>query len=761
MKPPLTRSLAFRIPALIFLMGTAAMVVAVGLRLQNSLETLEEGELSHAREIGLHMTSGLEAALRRGDSSAARATVEGANTSRNLRFAVHVDLGGEVRFASRRTLVGTPLAELLEPEELVRVDESVERRRSRCVLVDGGEAVQAMFPIFLEVQSGPQSEPASSGLLVFELDISARREAAFRRALGEGALLSVLLSALCLGLWLYLRRTLIGPLERIGAFATSIAEGSVVDTPEVQGSDELARLAQRLSEMAAALGERAQHLRESRERFRSLVESTQDWVWELDEADRFVYVSPAVETILGAPPEQWLGRAITDGVVEADSEAFLEALRGTRPVALAEAVHRHADGRSIHLEHAISPRLDAADRRVGCRGIARDVTDRNEHEESLLRSQKLEALGRLAGGVAHDFNNLLTAILSNVELARGDLARHDTGLELVEIDEIEEAARRAASLTGQLLAFSRKQILRRTRFRPTDHLSDMRVLLERLVGESCELEFDLSATGWVHMDTSHLEQIALNLVLNARDAMPGGGHIFLAARDGVAEDGAPEVWIEVADEGPGIAAEDRDRIFDPFFTTKPTGEGTGLGLSTVQGIAQTLGARIDLDSEPGRGTRFRVALPAAEAEPPAPLSSTGTDEPEADRLVGNLVLCEDQAAVRASVARLLRDAGHTVCICATGEEASAELSRRHTRGEPVDLLVTDVVMPDKNGSELAHEFRDRFPGRPILFVSGYTSVIQDIDDESFPEADFLAKPFRAEELLRVVRDLLSRGVRWG
>jgi len=389
-------------------------------------------------------------------------------------------------------------------------------------------------------------------------------------------------------------------------------------------------------------------------------------------------------------------------------------------------------------------------------GVVTDITSRRSLEVQLRQSQKMEALGQLAGGVAHDFNNLLTAIMGYgrfaLESATGTTQRHD-------IEEIVKAASRAAALTKQLLAFSRRQVVETTVFDLNLLIVDMATMLRRMIGADIELATTL-APGLSHVraDRSQLEQVVMNLVINARDACGAGGHIRLItqavdvdsslAASTPALKRAPYVTLTVIDNGSGMDEATKARLFEPFFTTKPRGQGTGLGLATVYGIVVQCGGAIRVESELGRGSTFIVYLPREER---AARAEDGAVETPVTTSIKTVLLVEDEQAVRELVRVILERAGHRVVEAATPETAIAQFDTM----ESVDLLLTDVVMPEMSGFDLFHTLAERRPSLRVLFISGYTDYAMFEPTIADKGAAFLEKPFSAEALIGKVRDVLG------
>jgi two-component system cell cycle sensor histidine kinase/response regulator CckA len=396
---------------------------------------------------------------------------------------------------------------------------------------------------------------------------------------------------------------------------------------------------------------------------------------------------------------------------------------------------------------------------------ALDTTDLRLVQEQLAQSQKMNAVGQLAGGVAHDFNNVLQAIIGYCDLL---LANHrPTDPSFQDIMQIKQNANRAASLVRQLLAFSRRQTLRPEILHLIDRLSDLSMLLKRLLGERIELDLSHGRDLWsVKADVNQFEQVVVNLAVNARDAMPDGGKLAIRTRNVPASEAATlgvsgmpaadYVLVEVSDSGTGMPPDVVEKIFEPFFTTKEVGKGTGLGLSTVFGIVKQSGGFIDVESLLGQGTTFRIYLPRhlPEAEgPPEEQRPDAVRRPAQDLTgQGTILLVEDEDPVRAVNARALAARGYTVLEAASGVEALAIIQER---GEPVDLVVSDVVMPEMDGPTLLRELRMIYPDLKVIFVSGYA---EDAFKKNLPEGEsfnFLPKPFSLRQLVETVKQSLA------
>ena len=390
--------------------------------------------------------------------------------------------------------------------------------------------------------------------------------------------------------------------------------------------------------------------------------------------------------------------------------------------------------------------------------LIEETTARKELEQQLAQSQKMEAIGRLAGGVAHDFNNLLTVIKSYstilLDALEGDPRRED-------VEEIAASADRAAALTRQLLAFSRRQMLQPRPIELNSVVTEIEKLLRRLIGEDVVLQTLLEPDLWlVNADPGQIEQVVMNLAVNARDAMPAGGRLTIQTANGTVPALAGDRWLEpgtyvtlsVSDTGVGMSPEIRTHLFEPFFTTKERGKGTGLGLSTVYGIVKQSGGDISVTAEPGRGATFTIYLPKL-AEGNGARSASDAGAHAIPRGNETILLVEDDPALRALAERILRSYGYTVLVASTGARA---LSLMAEHPEPIDLLATDVVMPEMSGNELVERIARVRPGLPVLFMSGYTD--DDVVRRGLTDghAAFLQKPFTPEQLAFKVREVLDR-----
>jgi two-component system cell cycle sensor histidine kinase/response regulator CckA len=492
------------------------------------------------------------------------------------------------------------------------------------------------------------------------------------------------------------------------------------------------------------------------------VNAAVDAVVITDRAGTIVWVNPAFTTITGFTAEEAIGRNPRDLVKSGAHPAeFFTDLWNTLlagKVWHGEITNRRKDGRRYPEEQSITPIKDASGGISHFVAIKRDLTAEKQTQEQLFQAQKMESIGLLAGGIAHDFNNLITTINVTADLASVRL-REDDRLR-ADFDRIREAGERAASLTRQLLAFGRRQMMTREVLCLAEVVAKMQDMLSRLIGEDIELTMALSdGQGSVLADRGQLEQVIMNLALNARDAMPTGGALTIETRDVELDEtfagthslvcAGPHVMLAVSDAGVGMDADTQARIFEPFFTTKEVGKGTGLGLATVYGIVKQSGGSIWVYSAPGSGTTFKIYLPRVHGVQPSPQA-----RPTAVAMRGTetILVVEDEEVLRILTRRLLEMVGYTVLTAGSGEEALLALARH---GGPVHLVLTDVVMPGITGRELAVRLETTHPGLKVLYTSGYTDDVilrKGLLDRT---NNFISKPFSMKDLTRKVRQVLD------
>ena len=556
-----------------------------------------------------------------------------------------------------------------------------------------------------------------------------------------------------------------GRLQQMDAAVRALGRGEFHQRVNVGGRDEIGRLARVFNDMSARLSDLYETLQRSEAQFRSLIENVSDFIAIVQSDGSITYASPSFDREVGAGSSV-VGRNIFDLTVPEDRSAVEHLLSTVQargrpgdetPPAEAEFRIRRPAGGPRMLEASATNLLH----HPAVKGIvvnARDVTERRRLEEQLMRAQRMEAIGTLSGGVAHDFNNILTVILGHTEVLLN--APESSSRISDHLQSIDEASRRASALTRQLLAFSRKQVLQPKVFNLNTLILDLDKMLRRMISEDIELRTVTDPNlGATKADQGQIEQVVMNLVVNARDAIHHGGRITIETNNVVLDEEyvrthpdartGPHVVLAVSDTGEGISPEILPHIFEPFFTTKEVGKGTGLGLSTVYGIVKQSGGTVWVYSQLGRGTTFKVYLPRVDepapvASEPVPRATTSGAE--------TVLLVEDEPALRDLIRMTLSGNGFTVLDVASPADALA-LSRQYTA--PLHLLLTDIIMPGMDGPALAKQVQKERPDIRVLYMSGYATNFIMHDGAVDPGTNFLEKPFPPRTLLSKVREVLD------
>ena len=512
-------------------------------------------------------------------------------------------------------------------------------------------------------------------------------------------------------------------------------------------------------------------LRESEEKYRTILENIEDGYFEVDLAGNFTFFNDSLCRMLGYSKEEMMGmndREYTDQEnAKKLYQAFNKVYRTGEPTKEFGWEVVAKDGTRLFGEVSVSLIKDSKGQPTGFRGIARDITERKRADEEkatlqeeLRQSQKMEAIGGLAGGIAHDFNNLLTVISGNCQLSLLELKEEDSLRG--NIEEIKAATERATSLTRQLLAFSRRQVLNMRVLDLNTIIRDLEKMLRRVIGEDIELVTCFADNlGMVKMDPGWIEQVIMNLAVNARDAMPGGGKLIIETANADLDDSCSRghvtakpgryVKLCVNDTGTGMPPDVREHLFEPFFTTKEKGKGTGLGLSTVYGIIKQSGGDIWVYSEPGLGTTFNIYWPRVD-ESIDDTTMTVTRE-EIPRGGETILLVEDEEDVRKLAVRILQRQGYTVLEASCGKDALA-LCKEHAG--PIHLILTDVVMPGMNGRQLADQLIRLRPNLKVVYMSGYTDnavIHHGVLEEG---VNYIQKPFTMDGLMKKMREALDK-----
>ena len=549
----------------------------------------------------------------------------------------------------------------------------------------------------------------------------------------------------------------------------SVAKEAGVDDEDCPTLELLAVLLSMAVSVAAEREARREQV-EALARFETIFERAPIGIGLVSLDGRLVNTNSVMREISGRSAEELASRNVGEYTVPEDVdrvvELFVAMLNGEHDSYRHEHRLYSKDGEIVWVDSATVLLRDADGNPQGAVSMAQNITQRRAAEEQLRQSQKIEAIGQLTAGIAHDFNNLLLGMLGYTELAQAEVDADGEAAEYLR--RIESSAQRAATLTGQLLAFGRRQALHAEPLELNALVSETVAMLRRVLGERIELLTVLDpALDAVHADSGQMQQVLLNLALNARDAMPDGG--TLTIRTSNAEVGADDlrslelepgryVVLSVEDQGCGMSREVSDRIFDPFFTTKSVGKGTGLGLSSTYGIVKQSGGHIEVVSELGRGSTFDSYLPAV---PAAAIAKTEPVVPEPPRALsqapeGNgrrILVVEDEEVVRTLLARTLERLGYVV---ETAEEPAVALPKLRERGDEFALVISDMVMPNTTGAEFARQVAEWKPELPFIFMSGYT---EDVVAQSGAAGSFLPKPFTAEMLASTVREALERSTK--
>jgi two-component system cell cycle sensor histidine kinase/response regulator CckA len=496
------------------------------------------------------------------------------------------------------------------------------------------------------------------------------------------------------------------------------------------------------------------------DRLRSVFDGMFDGVWLIGADERTTYGNAAMARLLRAAHDDLVGRPMTDFLDEelwSTAHAFLER----QPDHAGERIElrfRRLDGTDLFGLVAGSPIVTTDGTFVGTMLNVSDMTGQRSLDAQLVQNQRLEAVGQFAGGIAHDFNNLLTAIHGYAELAHLGLRSDDPVRD--DLDRVLLSASKATDIIRTLLAFSRRQILLPVDVDPAEVVRGLLPILRPLLGDGIELVLDIDREhSWVRVDPTQLEQVVVNLAVNARDAMPDGGCLTIAIGDLAPPDptrpdrdrtpDGPLVRIRVIDSGHGMDEATRSRMFDPFFTTKGPEHGTGLGLSTVFGIVAQSGGQIQVETSPGEGTEFLIDLPRVSRRRPTAAPPVSRVRSRSGH--GVVLVAEDDAAIRQFACRVLRSVGYAVLEAADGDQALLESQRCPS---DIDVLLTDIVMPGMHGREVAAAMRVRRPALAVVFMSGYADAVEDRDLALAAEGLFLPKPFTVAAL----RDIVARAI---
>jgi len=564
------------------------------------------------------------------------------------------------------------------------------------------------------------------------------------------------------GHWYYQCMHYVSQDKRLRIYGIDITTRKLAEKALRLAHDELEK---RVAERTEQLQKTAEELRESEERFALAIQASNDGIWDLNLETGEAYRSPRWKSILGYEGDEisgnfkeWESRVHPDDLQRV-MNAGKACEEGRIPEFVQEYRLRHKDGSDRWVFNRGACLRDSHGKPYRMVGAITDITERKKLEQQLLLSQKMESIGVLAGGVAHDFNNLLTAISGYGQILLETIPEDDE-LSLDNIRNVLKAADRAAELTRGLLAFSRKQTINPKPVHIDSLIGNAGKLIQRIIGEDIEFGSNFPDKNLLVMaDAGQIEQVLMNLATNSRDAMPDGGHLCITARQAIVEDGSEKLFdllspgkyalISVSDTGIGIEKESLGKVFEPFYTTKGVGEGTGLGLSMVHGIIKQHNGSVLVDSEPGKGTQVDIYLPLIEGH-----AEVEKSKPVAPPAAGKetVLFVEDEEIVRVFMQKMLERAGYRVIVADNGEDGV----ERFRENADISLVLSDMVMPRKNGRQMLDEIRRMKPGTKAVFMSGYTAdIMQDkgmLDDVT----EFITKPVKKDDLLRKMRELLDK-----
>jgi len=571
----------------------------------------------------------------------------------------------------------------------------------------------------------------------------------------------------------YFMSRIIRPVERLTASATRVERDGVFSPEDIgdiaAGEDEIARLAKVFSNMVISLQETIRlrdetldSLKKSEEKYRFLVEEINDVIYISDQKGHLTYISPVIESVTGFKASEIVGKHYSELVHHQDLEPlkdhFREVLSGKQNQVEYRILTKDGGYRWIR---ASNRPIVENERTVGMRGIMTDITESRRLQERLSLAQRMESVGTLAGGIAHDFNNLLTTILGNADIL---LMEIDRSTPLYEgIRDIKEAGTKASSLTRQLLTFSRKDVIHPAVLNLNEVLAELGKMLKRLIREDIELSIATEPDLWdVYIDPTQLEQVIINLAVNARDAMPQGGKLIFETKNEELDEGyfrshalegspGPYVMLAVTDTGAGMDEKTKPRIFEPFFTTKEMGKGTGLGLATVYGIVKQNNGFIWVYSELGKGTTFKIYFPKWEKGKSSTTRLGSLDRAEL-RGSETILIVEDDPMLLKVAGNMLRQYGYEAIEVGDGREAMR--IAEEFEGS-IDLLLTDVIMPGMGGRDLAEKMKSKRPGIKIIYMSGYTDNTIVHNGALEEDVVLVEKPFTPETLVKKIREVLD------
>jgi len=750
-----------------FLLALAVALTAWDYR---SLTRLADSETERAAETHVAQTmtlvqSVLDNLLRKGDLEGARACIANLASDPHTTLALVVDDQDRVIIATDTRLLDGAVGRTVPQFEVATAWIARERGKGVVSRSRNRDGVVGYYPITVSVRLGDAS-PTRLGVVFVEYDLhvlKAQSRYGIRAQLLTNGICYVVAFVL---LGVLLRFVVTRRVARLVAATRKFSAGDLLARADVVGHDELASLGDAFNRMAETIASDQRVLHETEERFRTLVEQAGDLFELTDLEGRLVDMNSATCRLLGYTKEELLQLSVGDIDPQFDRARFSAAMQTIPPNASVtfESTRRRKDGTVFPVEVKASVIQVVGATRV--LSLVRDISQRKVAEEDnrrlqaqLNQAQKMESVGRLSGGVAHDFNNMLAVILGHTEIALNEL--EDANPVREDLLEIQKAAQHSAGLTSQLLAFARKQPAAPRILNLNDTVSKMLKMLQRLIGEDIKLDWVPLPQLWpVRIDPTQIDQIVANLCVNARDAISGVGKVTIETRNAALDEdfcrshpgavAGAYAALAISDTGVGMTPDVLGKIFEPFFTTKRLGRGTGLGLATVYGIVKQNEGFISVDSAPGQGATFTVYLPQFDGPTADATVMSGSATPEAR---GETVLfVEDEAALLTLGQTMLSRLGYVV-LAACGPGEAVRIAEDHNGA--IDLLVTDVVMPEMHGRDLADRIRTIRPTIKNLFISGYTADVIATRGVIDKGVQFLQKPFSMPELAAKVRDALE------
>jgi PAS domain S-box-containing protein len=760
-------SLGVAIP--VFLLAVAFTLVAYSTasEIRHTTEEVEQGSLARVTQTMTLLQGVLDSLFRKGDIEGVRAAIADLGSDPDARVAVILDDHDQVAVSSDSRLLQRAAVEAIPQFDADAAGQTRVTNRGGVRVTPDRSRVVGYYPVTIsEWRQGRLFY--GPGVFVVQRDL--RGPIAEERYQIQTRLVVTALGFLGVFMLLGvgLRIAVTRRVTRLVEAAQRVAGGDLSARAILGGRDELAAIAGAFNVMVATMAVHASELREREAWLRAVMEQAGDELELFDLDGRVIDVNSAACAALGYSRDELCRLTVADIDPDWDQERFRQVARTRQPgqAITVETTHRRRDGSSFPVE-VRSTVIDAGGI-LRVLSLSRDLTERRRGEEDrqrlqvqLAQAQKMESVGRLSGGVAHDFNNMLAVILGHTEMALDRVQPTDPIH--ADLAEIQAAARRSADLTGQLLAFARKQPMAPRVLDLNERVAATLKMLERLVGEDVRLEWRPGeGLHRVRIDPSQLDQLLTNLCVNARDAITGVGTIAITTANAVLDaesvrgrpGAVPGTYasLGVRDTGCGMSADQIERVFEPFFTTKQMGRGTGLGLATVYGIVKQNAGFIEVVSSPGAGAAFTIYLPRAEGEADPAVDAAPSHLPRGSG--ETILIVEDEAAILALGRTMLSQLGYTVLPCGSPGEALRVV--RDYEGD-IDLLLTDVVMPEMNGHDLAMRVAEMKPHVKRLYMSGYTANVIVSSGGLDADVDLLKKPFSMQQLATKVREVLARG----